>query len=138
MRTIISIALAMSASTVAAQTFTYFAYAEKGQVGELIVLNERTQATPVKPVAMSLLSGDRKTQHQCEFRAIELTAARIQSTSELSVTMQVLDDTQAPIPGVTFDAVFRKDGVTLEGAQNDYCGLSAMYAGRWRRTTAPK
>jgi len=126
-------ALSTSTSIANAQQFTNFRFAEQGFKGEIIVLNERDQGYPVKPVAVSVLSGNVKTQHVCELRALENTAARISTKNSLAVTMQVVDGNTPT--GETFEIVFAKNIaiITYQEVMGK-CGQTAHFRGRWQRT----
>ncbi|NDY89723.1 hypothetical protein [Ideonella livida] len=123
---------------VAAQDLTLFKYAERGHVGDLVVLNEEAVGTPVVPIAISLRSGNQRTRHMCEFRAVELTGGRIQSASETAVVMQVVDSDLKPVKGEVFQATFTRAGAILSGKPNSYCGASAVFSGRWIREDVPE
>jgi hypothetical protein len=116
------------------QEFTYFRYSEKGAVGHMIVVNERASDVPVKPIAISVLSGNTKTQHVCEVRARENTAARISGNASIDATMQVPSGDMNEIAGDTFEITFSKTSAVVSyNKPQSNCGLTATFAGNWKR-----
>ena len=116
------------------QEFTYFRYSEKGAVGHIIVVNERASDVPVKPIAISVLSGNTKTQHVCELRARENTAARIAGNGSIDATMQVTSGDMKEMTGDTFEIKFGKTSAVISyDKPQSNCGLTATFSGNWKR-----
>ncbi|MFK3641736.1 hypothetical protein [Pseudomonas protegens] len=116
------------------EQFTYFSYQEGGYAGKMLVANELAHGTPVQPIAVHIQTVDTSTHHECDVWAMENTVARIQSNGEISTSMRVVDDNKKAT-GEIFDIVLGKSvAVITTSTPSEYCGLSAMFSGRWQRS----
>ena len=131
----LTIAAISSISTLAfSEQFTYFSYQEGGYAGRMLVANELAYGNPVQPVAVHIQTVDTSTHHECDVWAMENTVARIQSNGEISTSMRVVDENKTAT-GETFDVVFGKSAAVITSSTpSEYCGVSAMFSGRWVRS----
>lgn len=131
----LTIAAILSISSPAfSEQFTYFSYQEGGYAGRMLVANELAHGTPVQPIAVHIQTVDTSTHHECDVWAMENTVARIQSNGEISTSMRVVDENKAAT-GETFDVVLGKSSAVITtSTPSEYCGVSAMFSGRWQRS----
>ena len=127
------------------QEFTYYRYSERGAVGHMIVLNEGSRDVPLKPIGVSILAGNSKTQHVCEVRARENTDARITSGDSIEATMQVTTNDMKEVTKDFFEIKFNRSSALIAYSQmQSNCGLTAAFSGNWRKVksieaaTSPK
>lgn len=116
------------------EQFTYFSYQEGGYAGRMLVANELAHGTPVQPIALHIQTVDTSTHYECDVWAMENTVARIQSNGEVSTSMRVVDENKVAT-GETFDIVVGKSAAVITtSTPSEYCGVAAMFSGRWQRS----